>query len=159
PVQWSRVKEVFAAALEQEAARRASYIEQACVGDDEVRIEVISLLEAHDTAGAFIEEEAAQRIGLAIPALRQGRIGRRLGPYRIVAEAGRGGMSQVFKAVRDDQQYEKQVAIKLLKPGLDTESLLRRFKAERQILAQLSHPHIAHLLDGGATEEGAPYLV
>ena len=68
-------------------------------------------------------------------------------------------MSQVFKAVRDDQQYEKQVAIKLLKPGLDTDSLLRRFKAERQILAQLSHPHIAHLLDGGATEDGAPYLV
>ena len=68
-------------------------------------------------------------------------------------------MSQVFKAVRDDQQYEKQVAIKLLKPGLDTDSLLRRFKAERQILAQLSHPNIAHLLDGGATEDGAPYLV
>jgi serine/threonine protein kinase len=68
-------------------------------------------------------------------------------------------MSQVFKAVRDDQQYEKQVAIKLLKPGLDTDSLLRRFRAERQILAQLSHPNIAHLLDGGATEDGAPYLV
>ena len=68
-------------------------------------------------------------------------------------------MSEVFKAVRDDQQYEKQVAIKLLKPGLDTDSLLRRFKAERQILAQLSHPNIAHLLDGGATEDGAPYLV
>ncbi|HEY7641885.1 MAG TPA: serine/threonine-protein kinase [Steroidobacteraceae bacterium] len=159
PERWIRVKEVFAAALEQEAARRASYVEQACSGDDELRTEVISLLEAHDTAGAFIEEEAAQRIGLASVAPRQDWIGRRLGPYRIVAEAGRGGMSQVFKAVRDDQQYEKQVAIKLLKPGLDTDSLLRRFKAERQILAQLSHPHIAHLLDGGATEEGAPYLV
>jgi eukaryotic-like serine/threonine-protein kinase len=159
PERWGRVKEIFAAALEQEPAHRASYVEQACAGDDELRTEVISLLEAHDTAGAFIEEEAAQRIGLAIPAAKQDWIGRRLGPYRIVAEAGRGGMSQVFKAVRDDQQYEKQVAIKLLKPGLDTESLLRRFKAERQILAQLSHPHIAHLLDGGATEDGAPYLV
>jgi tRNA A-37 threonylcarbamoyl transferase component Bud32/tetratricopeptide (TPR) repeat protein len=159
PERWVRVKEVFAAALEQEAARRASYVEQACCGDDELRTEVISLLEAHDTAGAFIEEEAAQRIGLASGVPKKDWIGRRLGPYRIVAEAGRGGMSQVFKAVRDDQQYEKQVAIKLLKPGLDTDSLLRRFKAERQILAQLSHPHIAHLLDGGATEDGAPYLV
>jgi serine/threonine protein kinase len=158
PERWSRVKEVFAAALEQEAARRASYVEEACDGDPELRTEVISLLEAHDTAGAFIEEEAAQRVGLA-SAIKKDWIGRRLGPYRIVDEAGRGGMSQVFKAVRDDEQYEKQVAIKLLKPGLDTDSLLRRFKAERQILAQLSHPNIAHLLDGGATEEGAPYLV
>jgi tRNA A-37 threonylcarbamoyl transferase component Bud32/tetratricopeptide (TPR) repeat protein len=158
PERWSRVKEVFAAALEQEAARRASYVEEACVGDSELQTEVISLLEALDTAGDFIEEEAAQRVGLA-SAIKKDWIGRRLGPYRIVDEAGRGGMSQVFKAVRDDEQYEKQVAIKLLKPGLDTDSLLRRFKAERQILAQLSHPNIAHLLDGGATEEGAPYLV
>ena len=159
PERWIRVKEVFAAALEQEAARRASYVEQACGGDAELRTEVISLLEAHDTAGAFIEEDAAQRIGLASAVPRKEWIGQRLGPYRIVDEAGRGGMSQVFRAVRDDEQYEKQVAIKLLKPGLDTESLLRRFKAERQILAQLSHPHIAHLLDGGATDDGAPYLV
>ena len=120
---------------------------------------MISLLEAHDTAEGFIEQQAAERVGLASAAPKKDWIGRRLGPYRIVGEAGRGGMSEVFKAVRDDQQYEKQVAIKLLKPGLDTDSLLRRFKAERQILAQLSHPNIAHLLDGGATEDGAPYLV
>jgi serine/threonine protein kinase/tetratricopeptide (TPR) repeat protein len=159
PERWNRVKEIFAAALEREVALRAAYVEQACVGDDELRTEVVSLLQAHETAGDFIEGEAAQRVGLAAETPKKDWIGRRLGPYRIVAEAGRGGMSQVFRAVRDDQQYEKQVAIKLLKPGLDTESLLRRFKAERQILAQLSHPNIAHLLDGGATEDGAPYLV
>ena len=159
PERWQRVKEIFAAAIEREAAHRASYVEQACGGDDELRTEVISLIEAHETAGDFIEGEAAQRVGLANAAPKKDWIGRRLGPYRIVGEAGRGGMSQVFKAVRDDRQYEKQVAIKLLKPGLDTESVLKRFKAERQILAQLSHPNIAHLLDGGATEEGAPYLV
>lgn len=158
PERWSRIKDIFATALEREPAQRATYVEQACGGDEELRAEVSSLLEAHDTPGAFIEEEAAQRIGLA-SAPKKDWIGRRLGPYRIVAEAGRGGMSEVFRAVRDDQQYEKQVAIKLLKAGLDTDSLLRRFKAERQILAQLSHPNIAHLLDGGATEEGAPYLV
>ena len=159
PERWGRVKEIFAEALERDPSERTTYVEAACASDPELRVEVVSLLEAHETAGGFIEQEAAQRIGLASVAPQQDWIGRRLGPYRIVGEAGRGGMSQVFKAVRDDQQYEKQVAIKLLKPGLDTDSLLRRFRAERQILAQLSHPNIAHLLDGGATEDGAPYLV
>jgi len=159
PERWGRVKEIFAAALERDPSERTTYVDQACAADAALRNEVISLLEAHETAGGFIEQEAAQRIGLTSAAPSKDWIGRRLGPYRIVGEAGRGGMSQVFKAVRDDQQYEKQVAIKLLKPGLDTDSLLRRFRAERQILAQLSHPNIAHLLDGGATEDGAPYLV
>ena len=159
PERWNQIKDIFAAALERDPAERTTYVEQACASDPELRGEVISLLAAHDTAEGFIEQEAAQRVGLASAAPKKDWIGRRLGPYRIVGEAGRGGMSQVFKAVRDDQQYEKQVAIKLLKPGLDTDSLLRRFKAERQILAQLSHPNIAHLLDGGATEDGAPYLV
>lgn len=85
--------------------------------------------------------------------------GRRLGNYRIVSEIGRGGMSRVYKAVRDDEQYYKEVAIKLLSPGLATDSLLQRLRAERQILAELSHPHIAQLLDGGVTESNAPYLV
>ncbi len=159
PERWNQIKDIFAAALERDPSERTTYVEQACASDPELRVEVISLLAAHDTAEGFIEQEAAQRVGLASAAPKKDWIGRRLGPYRIVGEAGRGGMSQVFKAVRDDQQYEKQVAIKLLKPGLDTDSLLRRFKAERQILAQLSHPNIAHLLDGGATEDGAPYLV
>ena len=159
PERWNRVKEIFASALERDPSQRATYVEQACADDATLRVEVISLLEAHDTAEGFIEHEAAERVGLASAAPKKDWIGQRLGPYRIVGEAGRGGMSQVFKAVRDDQQYEKQVAIKLLKPGLDTESLLKRFRAERQILAQLSHPNIAHLLDGGATEDGAPYLV
>ncbi len=85
--------------------------------------------------------------------------GRRLGNYRIVSELGRGGMSHVYKAARDDDQYYKEVAIKLLRPGLDTQSLLQRLRDERQMLAQLSHPNIAQLLDGGVTETGAPYLV
>ncbi|MET0986284.1 MAG: serine/threonine-protein kinase, partial [Steroidobacteraceae bacterium] len=156
---WSQVKDIFAAALEREPAQRASYVEHACGGDAELRAEVNSLLEAHDTADDFIAEPAAQRAGLVSERHAKDWIGRRLGSYRIVSEAGRGGMSQVFKAVRDDHQYEQQVAIKLLKPGLDTESVLRRFKSERQILARLSHPNIAHLLDGGATEDGEPYLV
>jgi len=156
---WHRVKEIFSAALDREPAERARYLEEACAGDSELLAEVRSLLDSHETAGDFIEEPAAERSGWVKQRAAKDWIGRRLGPYRIVAEAGRGGMSQVFKAIRDDQEYEKQVAIKVLKPGLDTDSLLRRFKAERQMLAQLSHPNIAHLLDGGATDEGAPYFV
>ncbi|MDY6949193.1 MAG: protein kinase [Pseudomonadota bacterium] len=85
--------------------------------------------------------------------------GRRLGNYRIVSQIGCGGMSHVYKAVRDDDQYYKEVAIKLLSPGLASDSLLQRLRAERQILAGLSHPHIAQLLDGGVTDANAPYLV
>jgi tetratricopeptide (TPR) repeat protein/tRNA A-37 threonylcarbamoyl transferase component Bud32 len=156
---WSRVKEIFAAALEMDAAERARYVAEACAGDAELHAEVSSLLESHETVGDFIEQPAAVRGGLAPERRSRDWIGRRLGVYRIVAEAGCGGMSQVFAAVRDDDQYEQRVAIKLLKPGLDSAALLRRFKAERQILAQLSHPNIAHLLDGGTTEDGTPYFV
>ena len=159
PERWGRVKEIFAAALECAPTERAPFIEDACAGDEELHAEVNSLLCAHEGAGDFIKAPAVDHAEWATMRPPKEWIGRTLGPYRIVAEAGRGGMSQVFKAIRDDSQYEKQVAIKLLKPGLDTESLLRRFKGERQILAQLSHPNIAHLLDGGATDEGAPYFV
>lgn len=156
---WARVKDIFAAALERTPAERDAFIVRECAGDEALFAEVSSLLVAHDTAGDFIDAPAAEVANVVAAKAPKDWIGRRLGPYRIVAEAGRGGMSQVFKAARDDEQYDKQVAIKLLKPGLDTESVLRRFKAERQILAQLSHPNIAHLLDGGATEDGEPYLV
>lgn len=159
PLRWSKVKEIFAAALELEPSKRAGFVAEACGDDADLRAEVSSLLEAHHTSDDFIESPAMRRSAWAPPLATRDWIGRRLGAYRITGEAGRGGMSQVLKAVRDDNQYEQQVAIKLLQPGLESDSVLRRFKAERQILAKLSHPNIAHLLDGGATEEGAPYLV
>ena len=85
--------------------------------------------------------------------------GRRIGPYAVVREIGRGGMGAVYLAVRADDEYEKEVAIKVVKRGMDTDVVLRRFREERQILANLAHPSIAGLLDGGTTEEGQPYLV
>lgn len=156
---WAQVMDIFAAALECAPSDRSAFVRDACAGDADVYAEVSSLLAAHEAAGGSIGTPAIERAEWLARRSEKDWIGRRLGPYRIVAEAGRGGMSQVFKAIRDDSQYEKQVAIKVLKPGFDTESLLRRFKAERQILAQLSHPNIAHLLDGGATEDGEPYFV
>ena len=83
----------------------------------------------------------------------------RIGPYRLVRELGQGGMGTVYLAVRDDDAFRKRVALKILKRGMDTESIVRRFRTERQILAGLDHPNIARLLDGGATADGLPYLV
>ena len=86
-------------------------------------------------------------------------IGRRLGAYRIEREIGRGGMGAVYEAIRVDNEFNKRVAIKLVKRGMDTDFILRRFRNERQILAALDHPHIARLLDGGTTDDGLPYFV
>jgi non-specific serine/threonine protein kinase/serine/threonine-protein kinase len=159
PDRWQRVKEIFAGALDRPAVERPGFVRQACRADSELHAEVISLLQAHDESGAFIEQPAIERIGLARAEFVIDWQGKRLGSYRIVSELGRGGMSHVYKAVRDDDQYYKEVAIKLLRPGLDSHSLLERLRAERQMLAELSHPNIAQLLDGGVTESGAPYIV
>ena len=83
----------------------------------------------------------------------------RIGPYRLVRELGQGGMGTVYLAVRDDDVFSKRVALKILKRGMDTDAIVRRFRTERQILAGLDHPNIARLLDGGATGDGLPYLV
>ncbi len=82
-----------------------------------------------------------------------------MGVYQILEEIGHGGMGAVYRAARVDGQYEKQVAVKLVRGGYDTSSVLERFRHERQILATLDHPNIARLLDGGTTEDGVPYLV
>ncbi|HEU4623778.1 MAG TPA: serine/threonine-protein kinase, partial [Steroidobacteraceae bacterium] len=156
---WQRVKEVFAAALERDAASRASYLDEACGGDTDLRAEIDSLIAAHETTEDFIEKPAAQRALGIQDAPERSWIGRRIGGYRIVEEVGRGGMSEVYKAIRDDDEYHKEVAVKVLRQGYDTRSLLKRFKAEVQILARLDHPNIARLLDAGSTEEGLPYLV
>src|SRR5262249_54423313 len=89
---------------------------------------------------------------------RRGRP-KRVGPYRLIRELGRGGMGTVYLAERADEQYQTKVAIKLVRPGMDTDFILQRFRRERQILAHLQHPHIARLLDGGATDDGLPYIV
>lgn len=156
---WHRIKDLFSAALELPSADRPAFLDRSCGDDIELQAQVRSLLDAHDSSLGFIERPAVERAGLAGAFEPFDWHGRRLGNYRIVSELGRGGMSHVYKAARDDDQYTKEVAIKLLRPGLDTHSLLQRLRDERQMLAQLSHPNIAQLLDGGVTETGAPYLV
>ena len=158
--QWPRVKELFAAAVELPADERAALLDRACEGDSTLRKEVESLLDSDEQAEGFIEKSAFALPGdLLAEEAEEEFAGRQFGAYRVVREIGRGGLGAVYLAARSDEQYQKQVAIKLVKRGLDTDDILRRFRAERQILAQLDHPNIARLIDAGSTEEGLPYFV
>ncbi len=157
---WQRVKAVFHGAMDLPQPDRAPYLTRACAGNAWLLKEVQTLLAAHESDPNFLEESA---VGEAVARFEQRstheRIGRRLGPYQLVAELGHGGMGQVFRARRVDGQYQSEVAIKLMRAGCESPSVLKRFLAERQILATLTHPSIARLLDGGTSEDGAPYLV
>jgi len=155
PKRWGQVRGVFDQAASLPSAERTAYLDQACADDADLRREVESLLLSHHEAGTeFLNTPA---INLSRPAPT--RVGRRIGAYNIVEEIGRGGMGEVYRAGRADGQYEKEVAIKLVRGGYNTASVLERFRHERQILASLDHPNIARLLDGGTTDEGLPYLV
>jgi len=160
PAQWDEVKRLFMGAAELPSEELAGYLQRECP-DQDVRREVASLLEysgegltSADAAIASAAAAAAQE-----PDPDQRLIGTRLGPYRVDAIAGHGGMGAVYRASRDDAEFRQQVAIKLVRAAAESPDTLRRFRQERQILAQLSHPNIARLLDGGSTTEGVPYLV
>jgi eukaryotic-like serine/threonine-protein kinase len=160
---WVRVKEVLALALEQPVGRRSALLDELCIGDAELRAEVDSLLAAETPTGIFIDHPALP--GLDLPASPDGyaeedpHIGRQLGPYSIERCLGRGGMGAVYLASRADKEFEHDVALKMIRRGMDSELVVRRFRHERQILATLNHPHIARLFDGGTTPEGLPYFV
>ncbi len=158
PERWQQIRGVFDHVASMPPAEREAYLNQTCGRDADLRHEVESLLESDHQAGeAFLNTPA---INLASRReLAPSRVGRRIGSYDILEVIGRGGMGEVYRARRADGQYEKQVAIKLVRGGYDTASVLERFRHERQILASLDHPNIARLLDGGTTEEGIPYLV
>jgi eukaryotic-like serine/threonine-protein kinase len=155
---WENIKVLFQEALERPPEERAGFLDEACVGDAWLRSEVESLLLSHEQAGSFIDHPAtgAEEALLEDPGLRPGE---RIGPYRLLQLLGTGGMGSVYLAVRDDDQYRKKVALKVVKRGMDSAEILRRFRGERQILATLDHPNIARLLDGGITAGGLPYFV
>jgi len=160
PELWQRVKDVFTHASALDAAARSLYLERSCGDDGELRAEVVSLLCAHATADAILDRPAGDYLPLsALEDPEDQWQGRRIGAYELVECLGRGGMGEVWRARRADAQYDKEVAIKLVRVGYDTAFVLQRFKAERQILATLEHPNIARLIDGGVTAEGEPYLV
>jgi serine/threonine-protein kinase len=154
-----RVESLFEKALELPESERDAFLDGECGDDPELRREVESLLTADDHASGGFMDEPADRSGAAAAlgssaTSEQDRVDR----YRLLRKIGEGGMSELYLAVRDDDEYQKRVALKIIRSGLDREDLLRRFRTERQILAGLDHPNIATLLDGGTTEAGLPYF-
>ncbi len=154
---WNRVQELFLDAVDLPSGERDRFLDEACRGDAELRRDVDSLLAADSESGERIIE-AIERTAQSVLGAET-VVGSRIGSYRVIRELGRGGMGSVYLAVRDDDQYEKQVAIKLIRRGMDTDDVLDRFRHERQILANLEHPYIARLLDGGTSPDGRPFFV
>jgi hypothetical protein len=152
PERWKKIKEVLDISLRLDPPERPAYLTRACEDDSEMRQEIESLLEAHEASGEWLEK----------PALREppdSVLGTRLGAYEVVELIGNGGMGSVYRGVRIDEAYQKEVAIKVVKRGLDLDRVVRQFRRERQIAASLEHPNIAALIDGGTTAEGLPYFV
>ena len=155
PERWQRTEDLFYQALERDEATRGAFLDQQCGDDAELRREVERLLAADRAAAARL----SSAVGDAVRSLHRVLTpGNHLGPYEILAVLGEGGMGTVYHARRSDGVFQKDVAIKVVKRGLDSEAILRRFQRERRILARLEHPSIARVLDGGA-DDGLPYLV
>ena len=159
-----QVEEVLDAALACEPYDWPAVLDARCGDDVELRREVEKLLARVSAAEKFLVTPPSAVAALLVAAGQDAAsgnryVGRRIGSYRIVRQIGRGGMARVFLAERADGQFKQRVAIKLLRAGFDSDVDVERFRAERQILASLSHPNIARLLDGGVTDDGLPYLV
>jgi eukaryotic-like serine/threonine-protein kinase len=157
PERWRRVKDVLGEALELPAERREVFLASACAGDEDLRRRVDDLIDAEAQSWTLADHGDAPAPGPDAPRPAD-FVGRRIGHYELIREIGRGGMGAVYLARRHDD-FEKRVAVKLVRTGLGDVEALRRFIAERQIAARLEHPDIARLLDGGATPEGEPYFV
>ena len=164
--QWNKIESLLDEALELPLGQRTLFLKQKSEENEELKTLLIGLWDAGKEATQFLEGDIPAEVVQAIdqisieeaygPAPTQGM---RFGEYEVIEEIGRGGMSVVYKARRADGQFEQTVAMKILKRGMDTDLVVQRFLAERQILASLQHANIARLLDGGATPDGRPYLV
>ncbi len=159
---WARVQQLFAAALEVPEAERRAYVTAHCENDADLALEVLSLLAADAESPDYLDEMAG---GLAdfvrdADTERPDRlVGQTLDRYTIESRLASGGMGAVYLARRSDGTYRERVAVKVIRRGMDSDSVVARFRVERQILARLRHPNLANLLDGGVTDDGRPYLV
>jgi serine/threonine protein kinase/Flp pilus assembly protein TadD len=153
---------IFITALEMESAHlRATYLDEACAGRTDLRRKVEELLVAHGRAGKFLDNVAAAwnaQLPIADRQTRTERPGTLVGQYKLLEEIGEGGMGLVFVA-EQQQPVRRKVALKVIKPGMDTQQVVARLEGERQALALMDHPNIAKVLDGGETAGGRPYFV
>lgn len=150
---------VFTEALQLPASERAAFLERACGGDSELRRKVEALLKGHDRVGDFLEHSPHETSTHATTGASVGeKPGDRVGRYKLLQQIGEGGCGIVFMAEQEEPVH-RRVALKIIKPGMDTKSVIARFEAERQALALMDHPNIAKIFDAGATESGRPYFV
>jgi tetratricopeptide (TPR) repeat protein len=157
---WGRLKDLFNQAAGMPPDERSGLVARVASADPELAARLRTLLDSHDRTGGFLESSVAWEAAAVVEeAGVSAWIGRQLGPYRIVRLLGHGGMGTVFLGERVDGAFVKQVAVKVIGAPVASDALVRRFAIERQALAQLEHPNIARLLDGGATADGFPYLV
>jgi serine/threonine protein kinase/tetratricopeptide (TPR) repeat protein len=173
PERWRQIEDLFQAAADMPAADREAYVSIHAGEDATLKAEVEKLLSSLDDADEFIESpiwtdsnflntSAKRELSKSLDAEKNGHddfLGQRIGVYRLTRQIGRGGMGAVYQAERADGEFQQTVAIKLIKRGMDTDFIVRRFRHERQILASFEHPFIARLLDGGTTPDGVPYFV
>jgi len=173
PDRWKKIEDVFQAAADLPVAERLSFVSERSAGDAQLEAEIVKLLASLDDADQFIESpiwtdsnflntKAKREISISLDAAKNGQddfLGKRIGVYKLTRQIGRGGMGAVYRAERADGEFQQTVAVKLIKRGMDTDFIVRRFRHERQILASFEHPFIARLLDGGTTSDGVPYFV
>jgi serine/threonine protein kinase/tetratricopeptide (TPR) repeat protein len=152
-------EEILLAAVEKKTpAERAAYLDGACGPDPDLRALVEDLLHAHEAAGDFLEQplfELSPTVGQLSDPESPGTV---IGPYKLLEQIGEGGMGLVFMA-EQSRPVRRRVALKIIKPGMDTRHVVARFEAERQALALMDHPNVAHVFDGGTTDSGRPYFV
>lgn len=169
PERWQRIEQIFHDVMACESSQRSAVLDRCCAGDAFLRGEVESLLRYGQETAPALEKPALDVVAeclaeqLREKATSSGKmIGSRIGQYKLVARIGAGGMGEVYRAVRADDEYQRYVALKLVRDLLrdqDSSFFLAQFRNERQILANLQHPNIARLFDGGTTEDGVPYFV
>jgi serine/threonine protein kinase len=157
--EFNRDVEVFAEALQLPPSERDSYLERACAGDGEMHQRVQGLLRMHEQAGDFLEKAPPEAPRPGPPPATVGEeVGDQIGRYKLFQQIGEGGCGVVYLA-EQEEPVRRRVALKVIRPGMDTKSVVARFEAERQALALMDHPSIAKVFDGGATESGHPYFV
>ncbi|HEX7915653.1 protein kinase, partial [Rudaea sp.] len=158
---WQLAGDIFEKLLDVPASERVPLLGTLCGDDAELRKFVVSMLDSQEQAGVAAAKTvaAAPFDSAQSPAVQDvDSTDSRIGPWRLVGKLGAGGMGVVWLAERADGQFHQRAALKLIKRGMDTDAVLARFLRERQILARLDHPNIAHLLDGGIAADGRPYF-
>jgi len=166
---WDAVKDIFERVHDAAPGERAAALDAACGGDAGLKQEVLSLLHWDSAADGFLEGDPLLAMAADDDADAdadadetpggEAMVGRTIGHYRVTGKIAQGGMGAVYRAVRADEAFEKTVALKVIKRGMDTDQVVARFEQERRALASLDHPNIARLIDGGSTDDGRPYFV